>query len=330
MKMPKSLVITSLTALVGVSIAGTITSTLAWFQYATTAQVAYTGTTSHCTKLLKISSDAGAHWGNNLVLSDTDFAPITTGEQLKNAALPANFYVQPNPRQGLYENWVSADSSTYAQYTILVKVNDVDVNTPQLQNDVYLTDVTIEDATNNDQLDLSDAIRVHISTSYGENNNSHKHFLFAKSVQQTAVGGYLDVDGDGAYDTYGYEWDNSKVIYGKATDNGDDTVTPAYQTSYLTNDSTIIAGETANGDIDTTTGTSIGQTSATTGEYLEVTITIWLEGWAMLKYGDLGNADSAQAKHQMWNAAKYSSKSFHVGLTFGVKLHSDADHPANP
>lgn len=328
MKMPKSLVIASLTTLVGASLAGTITSTLAWFQYATSAQVAFTGTTSHCTKLLKISSDAGQTWGNNIVLSDSEFAPITTGEQAKDAALSGNFYVQPNPRQGLYENWTLADSSVYAQYAILVKVNDVDVNTQQLQNDVYLTDVTIEDAANNDQLDMSDAIRVHISTTYG--SGSHKNFLFAKNVEQTAVGGYLDVDGDGEYDTSGYEWDDSKVIYGKATDNGDGTCTPAYQTSYLANDSSVVASETSNGDIDTNTGTSIGQTSATEGEYLQVTVTIWLEGWAMLKYGDLGNADSAQSKHQMWNAAKYSSKSFHVGLTFGVKLHSDADHPANP
>ena len=328
MKMPKSLVIASLTTLVGASLAGTITSTLAWFQYATSAQVAYTGTTTHCTKLLKISSDGGSSWGNNIVLSDSDFAPITTGEQAKNAGLPANFYAQPNPRQGLYENWALADSTTYAQYTILVKVNDVDVNSPQLQNDVYLTDVTIMDATNNDQLDISEAIRVHVATTYG--NNQHKNFLFAKSVEQTAVGGYLDIDGDGAYDTYSYEWDQSKVIYGKATDNGDDTVTPALQTSYLANDSSVVASETSTGDIDTTTGTSIGHTSATQGQYLQVTVTIWLEGWAMLKYGDIGNADSGQSLHQMWNGSKYSSKSFHVGLTFGVKLHSDADHPANP
>lgn len=324
MKMPKSLVIASLATLVGASLAGTVTSTLAWFQYATSAQVAYTGTTSHCSKLLKISSDGGSSWGSDIVLSDSNFAPITTGTQSKNAALPENFYVQPNKKQGAYSNWSTASADVYAQYTILVKVNDVSETSPQLQNDVYLTDVTIMDASAS--LDLSDAIRVHVATTYG--NDQHKYFLFAKSAEQTAVGGYLDIDNDGAYDTSGYEWDSNKIIYGDATDNGDGTCTPAYQTSYLADDSSVVAGLTAKGDIDTSTGTSIGTTSATNGQYLQVTVTIWLEGWAILQYGALGNAQGANK--QVWNSAKYTSKDFHVGLTFGVKLHSDADHPANP
>ena len=324
MKMPKSLVITSLTALVGVSLAGTISSTLAWFQYATKAQVAYTGTTSHCTKMLMISSDGGSNWGNDIALSDSNFAPITTGAQAKNAALPANFYAQPDKRQGPYANWPLATADDYAQYEILVKVNDVNVDSPQLQNDVYITDVTIIDAVYT--LDLSDAVRVHIATTYG--SNQHKYFLFAKSVQQTAVGGYLDLDSDGQLDTYSYEWDDSKVIYGDATDNGDGTLTPAYQTSYLHNDSSVVASETSTGDINTSTGTPIGQTSATEGQYLRVTVTIWLEGWALLQHGDSTNIQSSNTS--IWNSAKYSSKDFHVGLTFGVKSHSDEDHPTNP
>ncbi len=324
MKMPKSLVIASLTTLVGASLAGTITSTLAWFQYATTAQVAYTGTTSHCTKLLKISSDDGNSWVSDVVLADSSFAPVTTGEQAKNEALPANFYAQPEKGQGAYSNWAYASTDTYAQYDILVKVNDVSETSPQLQNDVYLTDVTIMDATNT--LDLSNAVRVHIATTYG--NDQHKYFLFAKNVEQTAVGGYLDVDSDGAYDTYGYEWDNSRVIYGKVIDDGNGGFTPAYQGSYLPTDTSIIASQTSKGDIDTSTGTVIGTTSATPGQYLRVTITIWLEGWALLQHGVSTNAQSSNSS--IWNSAKYTSKDFHVGLTFGVKLHSDADHPANP
>ena len=324
MKMPKSLVIASLTTLVGASLAGTITSTLAWFQYATTAQVAYTGTTSHCSKLLKISSDGGNNWVSDVVLSDSTFAPITTGEQVKDEALPEHFYAQPDKGQGAYSNWSYASADTYAQYDILVKVNDVSDTSSQLQNDVYLTDVTIMDANNN--LDLSNAVRVHVATTYG--SNQHKYFLFAKSVEQTAVGGYLDVDSDGAYDTYGYEWDNSRIIYGKVTDDGNGGFTPALQTSYLPSNSSIIASQTSNGDINTETGTVIGTTSSTSGQYLRVTITIWLEGWALLQHGVSTNVQTSNT--QIWNSAKYTSKDFHVGLTFGVKLHSDADHSANP
>ena len=55
MKTTRKLVVTCLALLTGASVAGSITSTVAWFEYATRAQVAYTGTTSHCSKLLRIS-----------------------------------------------------------------------------------------------------------------------------------------------------------------------------------------------------------------------------------------------------------------------------------
>lgn len=418
MKISSKVVITSLALLTGAALAGSVSGTIAWFQYATRAQVAYTGTTSHCSKVLRISAKNGTTWGpwgNNIVLSaqDTLYAPITTGPQAKNAALTGKnntsspFYAQPNPRQGLYrdwkkvsvnqfdtaasyvvgeivcklnntdsknhyykciqntthesveeteywqeindysesvdynvgdlvvrddnllytyeENWLSASDAFYAQFNLIVKVNDVDTTSPQLANDVYLTDVTIEDATQN--LDLSNAIRVHVATTWteGEQEN-HKYFLFAKNTESTKVGGYLDLDNDGAIDKNGYEWDQSNHLYGGGTVNEQGEITSYLeQTSYLTSDTDIIASENGKGEL--SGGTSIGQTSATTGSYLRVTITVWLEGWAMLATPETGNADAANSA-RVWKSASYANKDFHVGITFGVKLHSDDDHPS--
>lgn len=324
MRIPRKIVIPALTVLIGASLAGSISSTIAWYQYATKAQVAYTGTTSHCSKLLRISADGGSHWSNDIASSafpDVTFAPITTGAQLKNAALPENFYVQPNLRQGAYENWQISSTDNYSQFEILVKVNDVNTASPQLVNEVFLTDVTIQDASTNGSLDLSKAIRVHVATTYGDN---HKYFLFAKNVTSTDVGGFLDLNNDGEYDTVGYDWDQTKVLYGGGTvdtSTNPETVTPEVQTSYLMNDSNIIAEEDQYGQI--SGGTSIGTTSSTVGEYLRVTVTIWLEGWAMLQHGIADNIRPTNT--QVWDSAKYTSKSFNVGLTFGVKLHSDAE-----
>ena len=139
MKISKKVVITSLALIAGASLAGSVTSTIAWFQYATRAQVAYTGTTSHCSKVLRVSANNGISWGNNIILSTTDtlYAPITTGPQAKDAALigknntSSPFYAQPNLRQGLYANWLTASSSFYAKFDLLIKVNDVDTNSPQ-------------------------------------------------------------------------------------------------------------------------------------------------------------------------------------------------------
>ena len=332
LKFSRKVIISSLSLLAGASVIGSITSTVAWFQYATKAQLAYTGTTTHCSKLLKVAvkNSRAPAWGNHLGMSDLpsdiEFAPITTGEQDKDADLPANFYAQPNPKQGAYTNWLTADAENYAQFTILVKVDDVNETTAQLKNDVYLTDVTIQDASSNGTLDLSNAIRVHIATTYKDSNSNtaHKYFLFSKQDASTDVGGYLDLDSDGEYDTTGYEWDSQKVIYGSATESGG-VLTPATQEAYALNDANIgniIATEANDGSI--SGGTAIGNTSATTGEYLEVKVTIWLEGWAMLKHGVANNIDSEDT--QVWDSAKYTNKKFNVGLTFGVDLHSDADH----
>lgn len=333
MKISRKVVITSLALLAGASLAGSVSSTIAWFQYATRAQVAYTGTTSHCSKVLRVSANNGISWGNNIVLSATDtlYAPITTGPQLKDAALTGKnntnspFYAQPNPKQGLYANWFTASESFYGKFNLLIKVNDVDTNSPQLVNDVYLTDVTIEDAVSG--LDLSNAIRVHVATTWTENSQeNHNYFLFAKSATSTEVGGYLDLDNDGVIDRNGYEWDQSNHLYGGGTVNEQGEITtPLVQTSYLANDSTIIATESATGEL--SGGTSIGKTGLSSSDYLQVTITVWLEGWAMLATPETGNADQANSA-RIWKSASYAHKDFHVGISFGVKLHSDADHPA--
>ena len=88
-----------------------------------------------------------------------------------------------------------------------------------------------------------------------------------------------------------------------------------YQYSYKANDPTIIAQEIDNELIG---GTPIGKTSANNGEYLKVTVTIWLEGWSALLKGAGGQTDIS-----IWDEESYVAKSFNVGMTFGVALHND-------
>lgn len=354
MKMPRKVVISSLTLLSAFTLAGSISGTVAWYQYSTRATVAYTGTSAHCSKLLQISADDGTTWGSDLGDSDlpgASFAPITTGEQPKDAALQLKhrtetmydeqgnptgtqdvssyFYAQPDRGQGLYENWLLASDSSYAQFDILLKVKDVDGQATEtnLANDVYLTDLTIIDA-NDDNIDLADAVRVHIATEYIDNGaTANKYFLFAKENEETEVGGFLDVDQNGELDQVGYEWDRHTCLYGGGTfipatydSEGnkltDDSYEDApYQYSYKANDPTIIAQENDNV---LSGGTPIGKTSANNGEYLKVTVTIWLEGWSALLRGVNGQTDIS-----IWDEESYVAKSFNVGMTFGVQVHND-------
>ena len=355
MKMPRKVVISSLTLLSAFTLAGSISGTIAWYQYSTRATVAYTGTSAHCSKLLQISCDDGTTWGSDIKNADlpgATFVPITTGAQEKDAPLwtkhktitkyddygnpigtediSSIFYGQPDHGQGLYSNWLLASDTSYAQFDILIKVKDIDGNDTEtnLANDVYLTDLTIEDVNTANNLDLANAVRVHISTEYVDNGATEtKNFLFAKEAEELAVGGFLDVDEDGEYDVVGYEWERHTCIYGAGTlvpatydDEGnkltDESVKDVpYQYSYKTNDSTIIAQ-----DVDNVLsgGTPIGKTSATGGDYLKVTVTIWLEGWSSLLHGVHGLQDTS-----IWDAESYVAQNFNVGMTFGVQLHND-------
>ncbi len=353
--MPRKVVISSLTLLSALTLAGSISGTVAWYQYSTRATIAYTGTSAHCSKLLQMSVDNGSTWGSDIKdtqLPSADFAPITTGAQEKDAPLwkkhktvtiyddagnptgtqdvSSFFYAQPDRGQGLYDNWLLAGDSAFTQFDILIKVKDIDGEATEtnLSNDVYLTDITIQDAKQDNDLDLETAVRVHISTEYQDNGATQsKNFLFANDIEDIEVGGFLDLDEDGKYDEVGYEWNRQTCLYGAGTfipatydvDGNkltDDSYTDApHQTSYKVDDTSVIASEV---DGDLSGGTPIGKTSANSGEYLKVTVTIWLEGWSILTKGTLGQQNSS-----IWDEDTYIEQDFNVGLTFGVQLHND-------
>ena len=316
MKTPilKKLIIPSFVLLIGGSLAGTVSSTVAWFQYATRAQVAYVGALSHCSKLLKISVDDGAHWGNDYYQNDmashiqgNKLNPITTGVQLKNAALD-KFYKQPEfGIGGTYDHWLEANSSNYARFEILVKSVDVDGADAEtrLVNDVYINKMIIEDdSSNGTGSDLSDSIRVHlaVTSSAGTSN-----FLFAKSVTETVVGGKLDLNDDGKLDKSLDSWGVDDCIYG---------VEGGKQTSYKIDDTSVISE-----DLDNPSGVSIGKTGATD---MRIVVTTWIEGWSKLDHGLTGNASGA-TDTPIWDPTSYIGKQFNVGIRLGVKSH-DSDH----
>lgn len=334
MKMQKlsKLIIPSFALLIGGSLAATVSSTLAWFQYATRARVAYVGALSHCSKLLKISVDNGVHWGNDYYQDDMEnhiegnhLVPITTGPLALDSPLTyysrdmgngqnrtcVRFYNQPDfGHSGDYSSWTLSNYDSYAQFTILVKVNDVDgVTNPALVNDVYLTKLIIQDDSSNEEgSDLSDAVRVHLSVTDATFNS--KHLLFAKNVTSTTVGGTLDLNNDGQIDKDLIAWDGSDCIYG---------VENAKQYSRTITDSDAIV---ENPDNPTSANPiSLGKTG--TG-LMKIVVTTWIEGWSKLDHGLGGNASGA-TDTPIWNPSEYINKKFNVGIMLGVKSH-DSDH----
>ena len=327
----KKVIIPSFALLIGASLAATISSTLAWFQYSTAARIAYVGAITHCTKQLKISIDGGVTWGNDYYQNDmanrikgNHLLPITTGPKAKNEGLVyfnrdmgngetrrcAKFYSQPSYGfGGDYSHWYTASDEHYAQFTILVKVDDGDAARTSLVNDVYITKLVIQDdAANGEGSDLSDAVRVHVAVS--DATDQLKYLLFAKSVEQTVVGGYLDLNNDNKIDK---DLDSGGVddcMYG---------VSGAKQYSYTISDTNAVIE-----DPDHPAGDNPISLGKTGSGVMTIVVTTWIEGWAKLDHGYTDNyfgpTDTA-----VWDPEQYVNKKFNVGIGLGVKSH-ESDH----
>lgn len=291
MKKSRNFIISSLVALTGVTLASSVTGTVAWFQYATSASIAYTGTTVGCSKLLQISDDEGAHWKNDLAYGQgqgnaIEFTPVTSGAMLKNESLPAKLIKGPTYKKFDQDEWGFATPGTeYQQKSLQIKMSDVsDGNATAGSANICLSDLTIVNANQN--TDLEEAIRVHLAVKNGSN------YLFSLNGGSTAVCGKLDLNNDGNYDADGYEFENPEVT----SYNG----TGKEQVSYAYNDNEAI-------------GVVLGNTN---DSVLEITVTVWVEGWALLDTGVTGNKVTANTA--VWNNATYNSNDFHVGMTFDV------------
>ena len=251
MKLNKNKIIVSALALgIAGSLVGSVGSTIAWYQYSTRANVSYIGQASGFSSNLQMRfADEGddawrtritwqemdaqlarTHYGENLI-------PMTFGALDKEDNLPASGYVQPAPGVGDMTKWGAATNKNYAQFKL--ELRNIDRNGDVAQNsveDVYISKLVIQqDASNtaNNKYDLSDAVRVHISSSYKEGNTTNTaNKLISNKGETIATHGLLDIDGDGHADRAYPQNDEWGFTY---TDNDYQAVTygSGYQSSFL-------------------------------------------------------------------------------------------------
>ena len=88
MKRPQNkIIVTSIFLVAILGAVSSVTSSVAWFYYATTVKTAYTGITINTTKLLSLSLDQGRAYAKqadsktvqNNVLGTTNFVPVIAG-----------------------------------------------------------------------------------------------------------------------------------------------------------------------------------------------------------------------------------------------------------
>ena len=317
------IIVPALSLLVGVTLAGSISGTIAWYQYSTRANGAYLGMSGGTIGNLQLRLNGG-EWLTRLTKNDiatylagsqeaygSKVKPITSGNMDKNDAIPANFYRNPIAGAGEYAKWEKADTTNYISLPLELRfVENNGSGENNIAKDVYLSDLYIaaDDANAaNGKEDLSDAIRFHVASDDGVNQ---KNFLISKNGGSIATNGKLDLDGDGEIDQaytgnkYGFGDGNQlvDVIYGE----GNQVAYAAkVQDGILvgTNDENLGLN---NLELDGASK-SIGKTLAGSSAYLEVVITIWVEGWQEF------------AGSPIWDA-NYIDSQFDIGFEFATDI----------
>ena len=314
------LIVPALTLLAGLTLAGSISGTIAWYQYSTRANGAYLGMSGGTIGNLQLRLDGG-EWLTRLTKNDIasylaannlgqKVQPITSGDMDKDDALPADFYRNPIAGKGEYSKWQKADESNYVSLPLelrFVERNGSGEN--NVAKDVYLSDLYIaaDDANGTAKKDLSDAIRFHVASDDGVNQINR---LISKNGGSIAVNGKLDLDGDGELDQaytgnkYGFGDGNQlvDVVYGEGN-----------QVAYAAKVEDGLLVKTNEDDLDLDelelngASKSIGKTLASSSEYLKVNITIWVEGWQEF------------ANSPIWDA-NYIDSQFDIGFEFATDI----------
>ena len=370
----KSIIIPAFALLIGASLAGSITGTVAWYQYSTRTNAAYVGVSGGTSGNLQLrirDNDYDINtgdWISRLSVSDiqgylngtqeqvgSKIQPITSGNMDKDGALPTKMYASPLYGQaGQFEgNWQNADITNYVVIPLQLRYVERDgdgsdnngVDAKNLAKDVFLTDLLIQGDKANTanpqdiKKDVSDAIRFHIDA-YAEDDAlvpaNHVNRLISKKGGTTITSGQLDLDGDGALDfkynsdKYGFGSDQkTQLVYGegfqyafsseKAVRSGtyydfkgdpatDEKVYPMVADTVSEGSMDILESSK---EYDTGKSKSIGKTLTANDKFLNVDITIWVEGWQTFL------DDTSHKQSPIWSM-DYIGSSFDVGFEFGV------------
>lgn len=252
MKLKKNRIIVSALALaISASLVGSVGGTIAWYQYSTRANASFIGKSSGFSGNLQMrfKGDDDNSWRTRITWREMDnklrkdgyaqqVMPMTFEDlEKRDDALDASKgYVQPELWQGDMSKWTKAEKRHYAQFELQLRYNERDgeisgqetADAKNIQKKVYLSKLLIQEDVannNNNKEDLSDAVRVHISASYG---NGIKNKLISKNGGEIYTNGKLDLDNDGKPDQaytqndtdageFGFGGDNElkDIVYGK-------------------------------------------------------------------------------------------------------------------
>ena len=318
MKFNKKLFVPFLSSVIGLSIAGGLGGAFAWYQYNSQVTTSFIGSSVANTSILQIGhleENTSTHveemkWGRDYYpYSNTKqkLIPVTFGalqtvgekanslrvEEGKNKA-----FGYPNAGKEVgndYDGWIHIDPNQgFVQYDIYLRAQDGDGTQKAL--DVYLTDMLIEAAAEaSGDKDITQAVRVHLNVQDNPNRLISKN-----AVTDLALYGELDLDNDGEADRPG-----GYITPEGAIPSGD----PIEYGVHGDTQTTVAAATIVQDFASLNTDYKICTTKLDTAT-VKITVTVWLEGWDLLKIDAQGHTSN------IWKPAYSAGVDIRLGMTF--------------
>ena len=328
------LLVLALSAASFLALAGSVTGTVAWYQYSTRATAGILGSSKSVTENLQISTDQ-QNWKSDLTSEDifkaaiqkannanaaSSITPLTSGNFNDKDNGLTNLYDAPQYQYGVgsYEGWNTAKIENYLQFDLYFRfVKKVDGKDNYVARDVKLADLNMTSVNTTSSVSdgdkLASAMRVHFASTTA-------NALASKNGGTTDTNGALDLNGDGNNDTAKrYEWEDD----GKALDYGIGS-----QNSYsaeATGVNNLVAKVEKNGDL--TGGKVLTKTSNTTeAETSKITVTVWLEGWQKISF-KAKDSNQSETTSASWGEDIFKDITFRIGMQFGCERDTDYTNP---
>ena len=306
----KKIIVSTLAIAMGAALAGSISGSVAWYQYSTRAAAQIQGTAAGTIGELQIQGcksgesmiDGGV--SNSIVLGRDNFKPMSVykdGTDTKYVDAP------------VYQNAIlpaqKSDALRYIDYELNFKFEHKTSSTSSelLAKNVYLVYFDIINAGTG--ADVSKAVRVEFLDKDGNSK-----FLLSDNAsgETTTTSGNLDLNGNGNADTT--EWDckdtgDEKIVYKNHATLGASYDTVAHSSVVVDRDNTDPYDLELAYDEDSSTDNSGKALVATkaSGWSDNLIVRVWLEGWALL--GAEGHESASWTED-------YIAQNFNINMQF--------------
>ena len=320
--MNKKIMVPLFATVLGLSVVGSIGGAVAWYQFNSRVTTSFVGVSAADSGVLQISTD-GQKWGRDVYETGSQngnrLTPCTfgyAGTAGKSSALPGDAHCRPEAGVKEMGKWSDARKGyEYLQYDIYLKAQKTSgSSTVQSSEKVYLSEMFLDSLVSG-KPEIARALRVHLAV-YDDPSNENlvkRNFLISREGLDVNLYGNLDLDNNGELDrVHGWAWDTTdKVNVENALSNNpliEYGVGNGVQKSWAittsqslddlesgdATDNNFILAPRATADTEDHKKGDLYHTidegddanlicKTLTNRAVKITVTVWLEGWSLLK-----------------------------------------------